>query len=494
MVCKGCGRSGEGAFCDVCGGELAPGASDTVELEPTDTGVADQPSRTPDAAPTGNPEPANPENEGARSAGHPVRAYYNISTVLMQGMRQVLAFRIEVVRDDLAFVQIFVEEQGGGVSPWVGASRKLRNPRPGRMRELGIQVHPLNYGQRSYVVYVRYRAKGETVTLETDELTHDVLPHGSSAAEAMRSLNLTFHNDVQNSGNAAEVVVRGAGENVREVVGSLDPDVRIADHMRQLNRNKKFERLALFRSGWCGMPGETGQRGLTPPALPEAAIAQRLTLTCGDRIVQVVGGRQGGSFGRSRKENLVSLRCFTEQGILLRDQSLAISACHFSVQFDDRGVWISDGPPGRRGSTGGTWLNGEGVASESCARLRVGAPAKIELCRERSGGAVCTLEATVLPCSGNAHGDESGCRECDGRGALVLRRQAPVPECYAVIAGCLSLDKADERGRGWTIYRTRRAFLAAGDGKTLWLKPGVRFQANGYEWRVDSFHQFGMNA
>lgn len=227
------------------------------------------------------------------------------------------------------------------------------------------------------------------------------------------------------------------------------------------------------------------------------SLPRRLTLWEEDsgKFVHVLTGDKL-RFGR-HKANDVVLRVFDEDRSLKREDSLAISKIHFTVENDQDVCRVCDGglvgdgelkdtPGGTRiHASYGTAVSGKKLSRGGSALLEPDRPADLALAPD-VGKTVLGLSASVKKC-----------RSCSRRDAkcpayavssLLLTRSDDL-EVYLAVWQCADLGDVLPELKGYFIKWDRNRFvLCDPDGVTRTLWPGIQIGNRG-EVRVRSFRQ-----
>jgi len=284
--------------------------------------------------------------------------------------------------------------------------------------------------------------------------------------------------DLHQSMDAAKVlegfVKNGNGHGLQELLDVLKTDLRA------------FRRLCF---------NETCAIGLRHP--PEDALADRLTLEVGGRLLHLIAGARV-TFGRHRASRVVT-RIFNPGEPVMAQKSLHISKHHCTVEMDGETCVILDGAADTSGvfkqSGGGVFWNG--VAVDGSVRIPVDLlPRQAVLGFAGQVSDPC-FSFSVSVC----RPDSARCARCEDRDtalcrrgrmpALALRRGDHVQETFVLLWACLDLGRVAPELQGLTVCHERGGFSWRSAHESGWFKPG-RYQVVGTEVRVKAFQQYGL--
>lgn len=518
ITCPQCGgRTAEGVFCEKCGkaldktAENSAAPSSTVEhpvqgpfgpagqADPAErSDPSDRPDRSdpPDEPAGASSARENPPSFIAAAPAFPIELRYNLSQVFMEDMRQPFTFEVIARSDDIRNLCVYVVSEDPTLA-WHGASRRIASVKRGRSRRVSVAYQPRTNGILPFALYVVFECGGDSVALESNDQSVHVYPSGARAGDAVRELQVTFHNEIQ-AGHAADIQVRDAADQLGGLSSKLDPNDQLRDHIKGIAETGAMKRLDLFESLWT--PGSLPKTGTHAPRLPDRpqdAACDRLTLCLGDRHIQLVAGEEDILLGRERGGDHpchIVTRAFTAGGKQDAKRSLWISRKHARLCCRDGGVTIAPAP--NSSSAPKLLVGGTSSTPDEPVALPEREPVTLALAPGDDGAdPAVVLQAHLWPCTTNLH--PTLCRDCPGRNSgepacLSLERSDDIPETYLVVWHCAPLHALHNDLEGVTVFRRQDAFAIAWKDRLDWLVPGHTYPTPAGDLRAEEYFQYGL--
>ena len=304
-----------------------------------------------------------PKEEAAQAVSGAMLCMDRLS-VLFEGCPSIVRFRVDRDRfcADAQNLRFTFESQLNGCK----CSPRLFGRRGG-LQEFSVTFPEQKAGSYVWYVTAEYERNGRTSAFGGE--VHLVVERQSEARRVANQLSLnitTTYNEIYGTEIHTDVDARRVIEALDKIVKSPDDPFKA---MRRLidGRERSWAKVDLYEV----------ERVQPPPPPPQAPA--RLTLTCGDEVLQLVSDSRV-TFGRNR-DNLIPLRVCGADGhvdAVANDGNL--SRFHFSIERAGCDCVLRDGA-GNVPSTYGTRVDGVQLRPLGAKKLAIGRTVEIEVGR-----------------------------------------------------------------------------------------------------------------
>ena len=439
-------------FCPSCGTRVESGVEAVAEAQkPASSAppVPPAPPAPPAAAP--RPEPA--------SVASGTMLCRDRLTVLFEGCPCIVRFRMDAARfgADARNIRFLFENQ------LTGCKLPIIRPRGRRDRPLEFCVTFPEQKAGAFVWYVtvEYECGGRRKSLEGEISL--VVERQGEARKVADQLAVNINTTIT-TGHAADVHLnQSAADALDKIVKSPDDPFKALRKLVE-GHERAWAEVGLFESDISEAPTRPGP--VLPPKGPE-----RLTLACGDEVVQLVSDGCV-TFGRKR-DNVIPLRVCGADGRVDRQANEGnLSRFHFCIERIGNDCVLKDGAADVPSSYG-TRVNGEQLPPLGMKRLAAGCATEIEAGRS---GVALKMRAVFHR---DSHGRAAG---------FVLDRLDGARQRTCAVWGELPL--GDGASVLWDGFRWT---LKTGPSGQVPISVGAKVLIGGRLFDVQPFHQTPLN-
>lgn len=504
ITCKVCGkRTDEGPFCNECGAaqdgsvnplaqqpEPAPFRDDVLtedrplvcELPRRVIQLPGQERAQPPPGPQAPPPPPQPDPGSSFFDDCPwLWVERDRMIFCVEKANGVLRLKLSAHAEGLEEVRVNLRFQGGGASatPWL-------KPKFGQAKEVKLNIPPLPPGAHPAELRLQFHKDNQILKFETTMELY-VYPSDSSAGKIAESIVFNITNDIK-TGHASDVHLSQDAASAFEKFTKNGQAHALTDLLNLMNSEMRaYRREELYEAG-C----EIKPSAPTPP--PQEALAQRLTLVVGGRLLHLIASRRV-TLGKNRDNHIVT-RLFNQQGVADAQRCERISKFHCTLELEGTTCVLQDGARDDCGrAKPSTWgVSWQGKAVQGSLRIPVETlPTRGQLGLVNNAGhsdfelTVCPQAFDFTQCSSCQQQARHGCS--NGRTpALLLRRTDQVPEHYLLAWACFDLGTVFPECAGRVVCYEQGAFSLRATGTFDWLVPGRHLG----RIEVRPFTQYGL--
>jgi hypothetical protein len=474
-------------MCASCGADLEPakGTPEPVAIT-TDEGDVGNETRTPQQV-VPEPPPFSPPIEPSRpvhavSDCQELQVEYNFSRVFMDGLQVPFQFRITPRQDHLANLFIEIRRDGNPVArdepdEMLFAHRRLDI-------HMAYRPPPGLQGIISFEIYIGYESKNTKQVFKARP-THTIFRGFEKVASVISSLKIEINNNLKAEG-AADNVIKQHMDGLEALRPKEDNPVT---ELAAIDIPACWNALNLHLCKRSSLE-ETDEDGIPPQ--PAAAKVSRLTLRCGNSIIQLLSG-ENIHIGKNRKCDVVARS--VEQGKQNRRDS-TISRHHCRIErrsgrsnVVDLGLYPDEGT--EKPSACGTFLDGQRLSPGGRSNLPSDRAFTLSLSGSDKDPSAYVFEGYQQTRDTARHTPFQHLKNKPGHESfsLILRsHHAPITHIilWEAIA-CRNVKWSDTEA--W-ICRAQHGYLWVEGKRKEWLTPGKTLYVGGDIVNVGSFHSW----